>query len=198
MECSLFGQIDGEKRLETLLSRLKSMCSQCSQLTEQVDAFQTSTGTKSSSMARIKIDQISGYSLIRYVLNLYRLLYLMVSDKFVWIETAADVTQNTETSVCCVTEVKIDEGNPQEFLLGLGYLPGHSYQIQGYQFSQFKTPEKLTVKVFKIVREHPTDVYLVKLSLMVSQTSEIQLAELLVKQYASFLSEYPNALYNSS
>lgn len=116
----------------------------------------------------------------------------MISNKFLWIETAADVTQNTETSVCCVVEAKIDEGDPQEFILGLGYLPSHSYQIQGNQFSQFKTPENITVKVFKVAREQPTDMYLVKLSLMVSETSEIQSAELLVKQYASFLSEYIN------
>lgn len=63
MECSLFGQIDGEIRLETLLTRLRSMCIQCSQITEQVDVFQTSTGSKSSSMARIRTDQISRYSL---------------------------------------------------------------------------------------------------------------------------------------
>lgn len=115
-----------------------------------------------------------------------------------WIETAADVTQNTDTSVCCVTEAAIDEGNPSEFLVGLGYLPSHSYQIQGYKFSQFKTPENILVKVFKVIKEQPSDMYLVKLSLTVNETKEIGSAELHVKQFASFLSEYIRYLISIS
>lgn len=171
MECSLYGSV-GEASLGSLIDRLRSISSaSCDSLCEEA-VYQTSTGTRSSSMARVRTQ--AGSVRLR-------------------IESSADVTHASESTVVAVNECTVKAGQVAGFLEAMGYRLSHSYRVRESRFSQFCTALPLEIVAFQVLTDSMDNEvagdWIVKCCLRVETPAETAAAEETVHQFAAHLAE---------
>lgn len=143
LECALYGLIE-EDRLRPLESRLKALSMSNKQVDEVEYVYQTTSGTKSSSMARIlQTADGSTYQIdSRYTdLNVISKLYLIAS---------ADIAQGSQTSIGTVNEARVSSGDAKGFLASLGYAFSHQFKVAGQEFEGFRTRLPLKVRICRV------------------------------------------------
>lgn len=103
MECSLYGLLPTHSALTPALhSRLHSLSIDSEPFSKQVRVYQTSMGTRSSSMARLEAWEGGGRRVLRNLM-------------------AADTTQNSFTSVISCNQAIVEEGDVEGMLQSMGF-----------------------------------------------------------------------------
>lgn len=111
MECSLYGILQDQDSLTALHTRLQSLSITSQPIAKRMAVYQTSMGTRSSSMARLEECLTTGVQRLKNV-------------------AAADTTQNSQTSVITCQDVLVKEGNVQDLLASMGYRYQSSNQLR--------------------------------------------------------------------